>query len=1042
MKSQHHSILRLLTIILALSLSHIRCGAEFFCRINNFSTDNGMTQARLSNAVADRMGFIWFATWNGLVRFDGYSFFTFKPILNSDGNIFSNRIYNIKTNSAGNIWCMSSDNKLCCFNTVTSRFTEVQRHIREIEHKKVKTIIPKKNDVTWVVFKDGSCLRMNDKDWTHSYIFIDKESQRLKGGKAEGVKYDSYGNEWIITDRRTINFTAGTTVSGKYKHIVCSNNTIYLISAKGYIVAVGKNNAIKRWKLAKYDVSTEHAETVGKNIIAVATDRGIAVFDTRKQKPVTFFIQSKNKETIKYLYADHKDRLWAFSETDVMLADIKSKTIKTLTAQQSAAAGKIKNPQLIFEDSRNNLFIKPPLGILSYFDEQTQSLKELEFYENNRRETPLMKDLKKFLIDRHGNLWLLGEHKSTCITFYEKLFIHDNNSSGSETRALCNDMQGTLWTGDKAGNIMLRNKHNGKTFYLQTDGSIGITPQQICNAPVYCIKTDKKQRLWIGTKGNGVFVLTPKSKQDRLHYKITHLIHEKGIRGSLCSDSIYDICHDSNGNVWLGSYGQGLIRGQETLDGWRFNKYNGKHSADRIRCIIEAKPGILLIGTTTGLVTADVRRKDRAVFYTNKYRKDRHGLKGNDIMSIVKAGENIYVCAYGSGVSEIAQDNLLSSSIKFNNYMMPTSATADQITTATVSGNDIWIISEKAVSQFDTASKTFRIYDSGNFIGNYNFSEAKPVVIDGHIIVGTSCGTLTFSNEIDTYIKKPAGIIFTGIQYQNDMNMKPLNDISHLKVMPQERSFSLYVSSPNITGISDTRYRYMLKGYDRSWNYTEDGQHSINYSNLTPGKYELTVEATTGTWINDKISRSIPVEVTPLFTETVWFKLLLIAIISGAMVAMAFAIAYLNRMRHIIQHKYSLLMAIDSVKMKKHPHPTNDKDFEDITFITKLTEFITEHINESRMSVEELARNFNMSRTAFYNKIKETTGLSPSDFIKQIRIRQALKIIDNEDISITEVAYRTGFSDPKYFAKCFKSEMGMTPTQYITNCKEKKVIHL
>lgn len=367
--------------------------------------------------------------------------------------------------------------------------------------------------------------------------------------------------------------------------------------------------------------------------------------------------------------------------------------------------------------------------------------------------------------------------------------------------------------------------------------------------------------------------------------------------------------------------------------------------------------------------------------------------------------------------------------------MMPTSATADQITTATTTGRNIYIVSEKAISMFNTLSKAFRIYDSSNFIGDFNLSEAKPVVADGYITIGTSCGTMTFPDKLEAYIKKPADIVFTGIQYQNDMNMKPLNDITQLTIMPQERSFSLYVSSPNITGISDTRYRYMLKGYDRSWNYTENGQHSINYSNLTPGEYELDVEATTGTWGDEKARRSIQVKVVPLFTETIWFKLSLIAFVVCVIVAMAFAIAYLNRMRHIIQHKYSLLMAIDSVKMKKQPQATINKESEDMTFITKLTEVITEHIDESRMPVEELARNFNMSRTAFYNKMKETTGLSPSDFIKQIRIRQALRIIDSENISITEVAYRTGFSDPKYFAKCFKAEMGMTPTQYITERK-------
>lgn len=177
-----------------------------------------------------------------------------------------------------------------------------------------------------------------------------------------------------------------------------------------------------------------------------------------------------------------------FSDTGVMLANLKSKNIKLLKTQFSTSAGKIKNPQLIFEDSRNNLFVKPPLGILSYFDEQTQSLKELEFYENNRQQTPQMKNLKKFLTDRYGNLWLLGEHKTTCITFHEKLFVHDNNYSNNETKALYDDMKGILWCGDKAGNIILKNKQNGNIAYLRQDGSVSAEPEQICNSPIHCIK--------------------------------------------------------------------------------------------------------------------------------------------------------------------------------------------------------------------------------------------------------------------------------------------------------------------------------------------------------------------------------------------------------------------------------------------------------------------------------------------------------------------------------------------------------------------------
>lgn len=54
---------------------------------------------------------------------------------------------------------------------------------------------------------------------------------------------------------------------------------------------------------------------------------------------------------------------------------------------------------------------------------------------------------------------------------------------------------------------------------------------------------------------------------------------------------------------------------------------------------------------------------------------------------------------------------------------------------------------------FNTLSKAFRIYDSSNFIGDFNLSEAKPVVADGYITIGTSCGTMTFPDKLEAYIK-------------------------------------------------------------------------------------------------------------------------------------------------------------------------------------------------------------------------------------------------------------------------------------------------
>ena len=72
--------------------------------------------------------------------------------------------------------------------------------------------------------------------------------------------------------------------------------------------------------------------------------------------------------------------------------------------------------------------------------------------------------------------------------------------------------------------------------------------------------------------------------------------------------------------------------------------------------------------------------------------------------------------------------------------------------------------------------------------------------------------------------------------------------------------------------------------------------------------------------------------------------------------------------------------------------------------------------------------------TIFYRKLKSIIGLTPVDFIREVRIKRAAQLIDSGEYNFSQVAYMTGFNDPKYFSRRFKKIMGVTPTEY----KERK----
>ncbi len=102
----------------------------------------------------------------------------------------------------------------------------------------------------------------------------------------------------------------------------------------------------------------------------------------------------------------------------------------------------------------------------------------------------------------------------------------------------------------------------------------------------------------------------------------------------------------------------------------------------------------------------------------------------------------------------------------------------------------------------------------------------------------------------------------------------------------------------------------------------------------------------------------------------------------------------------------------------------------DQEMMEKLLRFMEEHIADEDLKIEELAEAVHMGRTVFYGKIKALVGMSPSDFLRRLRMQRAEELIARSKMNFSQIAFRIGFSDPKYFTKCFKKETGMTPSEY------------
>ncbi len=102
----------------------------------------------------------------------------------------------------------------------------------------------------------------------------------------------------------------------------------------------------------------------------------------------------------------------------------------------------------------------------------------------------------------------------------------------------------------------------------------------------------------------------------------------------------------------------------------------------------------------------------------------------------------------------------------------------------------------------------------------------------------------------------------------------------------------------------------------------------------------------------------------------------------------------------------------------------------DDAFLRKFAEQIEAVYADPEYNVEKLSETLGLSRGHLHRKIKELTGTTPVEFLRTYRLNKATQLLRQNAYTVSEVAYRTGFSSPAYFSKCFKAVYGVTPTEY------------
>ena len=105
----------------------------------------------------------------------------------------------------------------------------------------------------------------------------------------------------------------------------------------------------------------------------------------------------------------------------------------------------------------------------------------------------------------------------------------------------------------------------------------------------------------------------------------------------------------------------------------------------------------------------------------------------------------------------------------------------------------------------------------------------------------------------------------------------------------------------------------------------------------------------------------------------------------------------------------------------------------DEMFISKLNEYVLRHLDNTDLQIDDIADAMNMGRSNFYRKLKGILNMSPNEYLRLFRLKQAASILKEGTYGVVEVSYMVGFSTPSYFSSCFKKQFGVLPKDFISH---------
>lgn len=900
--------------------------------VRSYSIGQGLSQKMIQNMVQDEDGFIWLATWNGLEKFDGYAFRNFKTYPTDSVRLQYNRIINVAVGPKDGLWCETFDYRLYIFDKGREEFVDpFMLHPGVKPCESIKRSFYLQDGVAWLSARDGSLWRLDGRRYDEAgALKYFPPTRQERGETIYGIYNDGNGGEWVLSNRGYWVY-GKSDISGcrEFVHAAVVKGGMLLIDSEGKMVLY---NAKKGTVTDVLPTLTVRADTepfaLSDGRVMVGLENGVGLYDINRGMVSKVEMAGCDKIARCHEQKLH-DRtgsvLWMLTRKDVFRLDLMSMDCERLAKPYNDSSESL-DMQFIHEDGNGEMWIYPYNGHLCHYNTHTRSLERASvFTEHGSSPVP---DISSYLFDDRKNIWgraQLGIHKFT-FPFGRSAAVF---ATSGEYRGLFIDSRRNLWAACKEKAVSLYDRNYNYIGNLSVTGEVVRDPGLKFGALVYTVTEDSKGRIWIGAKGEGIYVATPQIDASGrvVRYAMRHYEKKLDELSSLSDSGVYSIFEDRKGRIWIGTYGGGLNLVDEGRDGtMRFiHARNGGLptypivSCEKVRYVTATSAGDIMVCTTGGLVTFDddfTSPRDIR-FHRNRCDITRDStLSSNDVFyAFEDSRHDIYLATMAGGVCKLKGDNILSDNLRFDYINKQNGLPSDMVYSIREDRDGyLWIALETALCRYNPNNHAIETYDRYDFHIPLVTTEAPFVMdSDGRATLALVNGLLNVdlrSLRKSDYVPK---IHFYDAEVNTDDRTVKKIAIRDgvLTLKPDQRNVTMTFTALDYGNTENISYSYRLKGFNDHW---IDNGHSnkASFYALPAGNYVLEVRSTNceGAWNNEVSSIAICVE--PTFVETVWAKILYIF----AFLAIGLAVWYVSVYILQLQKRINVEQELTRLKLR------------------------------------------------------------------------------------------------------------------------------